>query len=143
MEMLEGLPSLLVSDPEEAIQRCGLPVAGKHYFNAAGTPVFDLEAAGIGWMEATKIADIPAPTGSCPGPDGKGNGAVDWLTLTAKPGNTGISEAYRVSTAGGKPPRTCRGQQATIEIEYAGKVIHYPNPVSPPGFFFFFFFFFF
>jgi Protein of unknown function (DUF3455) len=121
MEILEMLPTWLISYPVDVIKDSGIPIAGEHHFNSAGIPVFDLEACGIGLMEGAKIGDIAAPTGSCPGPHGHGNGAVDWLTLSAKPGFTGISEAYRVLTAGGKAPATCDGQETTIEIEYAGK----------------------
>ena len=74
---------------------------------------------------ASKTGDIAAPTGSTKGPFGQGFGAVDWLELQAKNGSTGLSEAYRVFTAGGKAPPTCEGQAATIEMQYSAEYWFY------------------
>lgn len=95
-----------------------LPTIGKHYFDAAGTPVFDLGSVGL--LNCKKLAGVPAPSDAVAGPfNGAQTGAVDWLYLGDKGGSNGVKEVYRVETAGGKPPATCDGQAATIQMPYS------------------------
>lgn len=50
----------------------------------------------------------------------KGEAAVPWLKLVTKSGATGnIKEVYRVNTAGGSPPATCKGMPVAFEVQYA------------------------
>ena len=74
-----------------------------------------------------KAGAIAAPVGSSKGPDGKGNGAVDWLRLTptAGQGSRGIEEVYRTYTAGGKAPATCKGLGKVVKVEYAAQYWFY------------------
>lgn len=61
-----------------------------------------------------------APAASVVGQSNQGFGAVAWLKLVTKAAATGnLQEVYRVNTAGGKPPATCAGSAATLEVQYA------------------------
>ncbi|MCJ1437638.1 hypothetical protein MMC27_007025 [Xylographa pallens] len=124
-EVLDILPSYLVSFPYAALENSSLPVKGHHFFNSAVVPIFDLTSTDVGLLVGSKIGDIAAPTGSTPGPNGVGPGAVDWLALCASDGSSGLANGYRVFTAGGKPPKTCEGQAPTIEVQYAAQYWFY------------------
>lgn len=87
------------------IQQHQFQVLGYHYFNGAGQPTFDLTSSGTGLLVAKKIGDIPPPSTADPG----SYGAIDWLALTDAGGSQGLSEVYRVETAGGHQPSTCSG----------------------------------
>ena len=94
-------------------------VIGKHFFNAAGVPIFDL--GDNGFLAAKKKGDIPAPKGSSTGPldtPGQDFGAVDWLALVDVGNSTKLSEVYRVDCAGGNPPKTCAGE-GHLEQQYS------------------------
>lgn len=81
-------------------------VLGHHYFDSAGTPTFNLSSVNkIGFVE--KMASIDAPALANKGP--AGTGAVPWLQMDIKIGYTsiGISQVYRVETAGGNPRLKC------------------------------------
>lgn len=116
-EILALLPDYLISLNFDALQTSFLPVLGHHFFDVNGTPVFDLGKVGL--FRGKKNAAIAAPSDSFKGPFNQGSGAVDWLHLCAVEGSECLKEAYRVETAGGKPPASCAGQPATIEVEYA------------------------
>ena len=116
-EILELLPEYLVNFDTDLLAKYSIPVLGHHIFNAAGQPTFDLGS--IGLLVAKKVADIPAPADASPGTNHQGFGAVDWLSLVDAGGSKGLSEVYRVVTAGGKAPPTCAGQKANIEVQYA------------------------
>ncbi|KAH6891463.1 hypothetical protein B0T10DRAFT_312949 [Thelonectria olida] len=73
-----------------------LPFLGHHFFNAAGTPIFDL---GSQLLRATKLKGVNAPASANAGPDG--TGAVAWLELGDAGESIGLSYVYRVLTAGG------------------------------------------
>ncbi|SLM33580.1 Protein of unknown function DUF3455 [Lasallia pustulata] len=124
-EILNLLPAFLVCFPLSSLTSSSLPILGVHYFDASGTPTFDLGS--IGLLKAKKAQDITAPPGASKGPEDRGDGAVDWLRLTAKAGagSRGLSEVYRVETAGGKSPPTCEGQPAAIEVQYAAQYWFY------------------
>ncbi|KAG4425213.1 hypothetical protein IFR04_001580 [Cadophora malorum] len=94
---------------------------GHHYFDAAGTPVFDLTTPKKS-LFAAKVANTTAPANASKGPGGQG--AVDWLYLTSKPTYTsvGLGAVYRVVTAGGKAVCTKAGPQS---VQYAAEYWFY------------------
>ena len=122
--ILDLLPAYLLNFPYEAVANSTLPSLGQHYFEGS-TPVFNLEKGKLGLLNGAKAGDILAPPSSSLGPDGKGDGAVDWLMLKAVPGSQNLLDAYRVHTAGGKPPKTCEGQSTNIEVQYAAQYWFY------------------
>jgi hypothetical protein len=93
------------------------PMIGHHYFAADGTPTFDLSTVGD-ILFCKKIATVNAPVSANNGPDG--TGAVPWLMLSDKGGSVGLSQVYRVVTAGGKAPATCPDTNL-ISIQYAAE----------------------
>ncbi|KAK4162726.1 hypothetical protein QBC43DRAFT_72206 [Cladorrhinum sp. PSN259] len=106
-----------------------LGVSGIHIFTNPTTPFFDLDVSSqwkLGEIPTAKNASIPAPAGAQKGQ--KGEAAVPWLKLTAKPGATGgLQEVYRVETVGGSPPATCQGQPASFEIQYSTQYWFYAS----------------
>lgn len=115
--VLALLPDYLVSLDLDALHTPFLPVKGHHFFDASGAPVFDLGEVGL--FRGKKNASITAPKDSFRGPYDQGVGAVDWLQLRSVQGSNKLKRTYRVETAGGKPPASCEGQPATIEVDYA------------------------
>ncbi|KFY60754.1 hypothetical protein V496_05254 [Pseudogymnoascus sp. VKM F-4515 (FW-2607)] len=93
-------------------------IIGKHYFNSAGVPTFDLSARGKK-LASKLVGKVPAPANANVGP--AGTGAVAWLKLDDAGGSAGLKEVYRVYTAGGNPPTSCSGQTAgkVFTVEYA------------------------
>ena len=118
-DLLDRIPGMALrfnlSDPEQ-LGASPLPVVGVHYFSAKTTPFFDI---GNGVEVFTKkAADTPAPATAAVGQ--RGESAVAWLKLDAVEGTTGnVKEVYRVTTAGGAPPKTCENMPETFEVEYA------------------------
>lgn len=105
----------------------GFPVLGKHFFNAALQPMFDLYAVKAQLL-AKKAGDIPAPASASAGPDGAG--AVDWLYLVDNSNGNGatfggINSVYRIETAGGKNPPTCANSPASFEVLYSAEYWFY------------------
>ncbi|KAK2685184.1 hypothetical protein QWA68_015873 [Fusarium oxysporum] len=78
--------------------RKSIPYLGRHFFNAAVVPTFDLDKANQLFV-AKKIDGIKAPASAPAGPEG--TGAVDWLYLGDAGGRQGVSLVYRLLTAGG------------------------------------------
>ena len=78
------------------------PIAflGRHYFDAAGTPTFDLSASGL-FFSGAKAGGVKAPADADKGI--LSTGAVDWLQLgdSGKGLSSGVSYVYRVVTDGG------------------------------------------
>lgn len=64
------------------------------------------------------MGDITAPSDAYVGQFGVGYGAVDWLKLADAGGSVGISQVYRVETAGGKQMPSCTAA-GPFEVEYA------------------------
>ncbi|KAM0362991.1 hypothetical protein ACHAO7_011925 [Fusarium culmorum] len=81
----------------ESLRRT-IPYLGRHFFNAAAIPTFDLDKTNK-LLVAKKIEGIEAPPYAPAGPEG--TGAVDWLHLGDARGSQGVSRVYRVLTAGG------------------------------------------
>lgn len=100
-------------------------VLGHHYFRADGTPTFDLNGSGTGdILYGKKLDDIKAPASANPGP--QGTGAVDWLFLGDKGGSVGVSQVYRIVTAGGAAPATCAASAVgTVSVPYAAEYWFY------------------
>lgn len=79
------------------------PFLGRHFFDAAGAPTFDLSAAAPAalYFAGAKTGDVKAPAGADAGL--LATGAVDWLQLgdNGLGKSVGVSSVYRVVTAGG------------------------------------------
>lgn len=93
--------------------------SGTHFFSADGTPTFVLNSNKS--IQAKKNDSIKAPADAAKGPSG--TGAVDWLQLVAKPApyvSVGISNLYRVETAGGMQTATC-ATVGTLSVQYAAE----------------------
>lgn len=107
------------------------PPIGEHFFSSpAGLPTFNLHSISPSpsRIEATKLASKPAPANAAnQGADGQS--AVDWLELGAS-GNPadfgGLKLVYRVETAGGKAPVSCRGLSGVVvKVPYAAEYWFY------------------
>ncbi|RAQ99251.1 malate dehydrogenase protein [Stemphylium lycopersici] len=101
-------------------------VAGHHFFadvEGTNTPTFafDKLSAPFPMTQVAKIGATAAPAHACPGKNGLP--AVSWLYLQHKEGITqgGINTVYRVETAGGNKPDTCKGMPAAWEVKYAAQ----------------------
>lgn len=109
---------------DQKIAPSNLVISGHHYFTpSASVPFFDLDMPDqqLGHVSLAKNASEPAPADAPRGQQGEG--AVAWLKLNAKPGMaTGeLQEVYRVGTAGGSPPATCKDMPATFEVQYTAQ----------------------
>ncbi|KAK0108314.1 hypothetical protein ONS95_003130 [Cadophora gregata] len=124
---LHAIPPMAVMIPQPKgsasikVANSVLEPLGNHYFDASGTPVFDLTAVKKS-LFAAKAANTTAPANASKGPGGQG--AVDWLYLTSKKGYTsvGLGAVYRVVTAGGKAVCTQPGPQS---VQYAAEYWFY------------------
>jgi len=104
---------------------------GVHYFHPdASTPIFDIEGRKEIFFVGKKLEGVPAPADADPGLAPDAFGAVDWLELGTKSDvvvngkslkSSGCKGIYRVQTAGGKPPATCKGRSAQFTIPYAAQ----------------------
>ncbi|KAJ4373098.1 hypothetical protein N0V83_003389 [Neocucurbitaria cava] len=102
-------------------------VAGHHFFqmiSGANTPVFSLDKLQIQpqpLAPVSKLNATDAPAAACPGNNGLP--AVQWLYLKDTKGAAqgGIDSVYRVETAGGNKPATCKGMKPTWEVKYAAQ----------------------
>lgn len=103
-----------------------LHLIGQHYFDASSKPNFDFTKSDQGWLQAKKIANVSAPANAANGVKPEANGAIDWLYLLDNDSGVSVNlkSVYRVETAGGKPPRSCSGEEQ-IEIPYAAEYWFY------------------
>lgn len=122
--MINELPKYLINLHLATIEHSPIPTLGHHYFDAAGVPTFDLGDT-IGILKGKRDAGIAAPKKASKGPYGKGKGAVDWLALCAVEGSRGLQMGYRLETAGGKAPKSCKGQPSKIQVQYAAQYWFY------------------
>ncbi|GAB7358857.1 hypothetical protein MBLNU230_g4080t1 [Neophaeotheca triangularis] len=107
-----------------------LPIVGQHYFNAAGTPIFNItqtdESAALK-LAVAKTAGAQAPQAAYTGQSS--DGTVDWLFLEddGEGFSVGAKAVYRVQTAGGSPPaeRCASGESGEFEVEYAAEYWFY------------------
>ncbi|KAL5341149.1 hypothetical protein BJX70DRAFT_76030 [Aspergillus crustosus] len=98
-------------------------VVGHHYFTQDGVPFFDLRdnsgTRSNNYIAAKKDADADAPA-----KPGYGiTGDVPWLKLNRVEG--GLSEVYRVNTAGGAAPATCEGLEEVFTVDYTAEYWFY------------------
>lgn len=139
--LLHQLPNILVSVSSSLTQTILQRIAGEavvvghHYFAPDfSTPVFDFRITTGQTQIFTGVRDqaVPALTSASRGGLADQQfGAVDWLRLKAIPAKTvDYKLAYRVETAGGKAPATCRGRPATFSIEYATEYCEYLPEIS-------------
>ncbi|KAH7082529.1 hypothetical protein BKA63DRAFT_395547, partial [Paraphoma chrysanthemicola] len=99
---------------------------GHHFFasvNGASTPTFALDqlVAPYPMAQVGKLNDTAAPASACPGLQGEGT--VKWLYLKDTKGLSqgGIDTVYRLETAGGMAPATCKGKPASFEVKYTAQ----------------------
>ena len=108
LAILNQLPSYLVNYDFDTVENSTIPKIGSHIFTADKVPRFYLGDCGT--FAGKKTENISAPAA---------DNAVDWLRLDSVEGSVKLSVAYRVHTAGGRPPKTCKNQPSKIEIPYA------------------------
>ena len=102
-------------------------VVGHHFFNSVNgvnTPIFafdQLRQSPYPMAQVVRLNDTAAPASACPGL--KGEGTIRWLYLKDTKGISqgGIDTVYRLETAGGMAPATCKGQPASFEVKYAAQ----------------------
>jgi hypothetical protein len=99
---------------------------GTHEFkaiNGVGVPTFafDQLASPFPITQVGKLNDTAAPASACPGLSNEGT--VKWLFLKDTKGlsHGGIDTVYRIETAGGAAPATCKGQPASFEVKYTAQ----------------------
>lgn len=143
--VLARLPAAALAFPTPNNQSNLFPgnliISGQHYFPDPKTPTFNLHtaAANYGIYFASKTANTTAPEGSAT--TASGAAAVPWLKLVVEtpPAGAleadtkgGVKEIYRVNTAGGSAPKTCEGQPATFQVDYAAEYWFFA-PSENPG----------
>lgn len=112
---------------EESINILQFPILGKHYFaniNGAAVPSFAINNGDF--LSAQKVGDVAAPVDAYDGSSGAG--AVDWLLLVADGTgrSVGLSEVYRINTAGGAPESTqCSTGVTQFSVKYAAEYWFY------------------
>lgn len=131
-DVLHALPGMLLDmDTKKVRSLLGLcsvlghrVEVGLHFFRDATTPVFEFrKSRSKDIFVGRRVEGVAAPSDAEPGH----YGAVDWLKLAAIEGSRGFSQVYRVTTAGGKAPRTCEGMPARFEVPYATEYCECPS----------------
>lgn len=101
---------------------------GNHFFTKmdaiTSIPTFYLDHAKVTPFPnamVTKKNGVDAPKTACPGT--KNEGAIQWLQLVDEKNLSagGVNTVYRVETAGGNKPATCKGQKAAFEVPYTAQ----------------------
>ena len=106
-----------------------LNLVGHHFFDPKSQPNFQFTTNGTPRLQAKKSANVLAPSTASKGVTGAAYGAVDWLYLVdngAGVSTGGLTSVYRVETAGGKPPTSCKGSQQ-VAIPYAAEYWFYTS----------------
>ncbi|CAK1361160.1 hypothetical protein CB0940_03442 [Cercospora beticola] len=111
-----------------------LKISGHHYFTDLTTAYFNLDTIGQGddtWQSNysqggfKKINATDAPADAI-------EGSVPWLKLNSKDetkaDDCAFQEVYRINTVGGAAPKTCEGQEAEFQVEYAAEYWFYGKP---------------
>lgn len=101
---------------------------GHHYFAPNNTiAVFDFRMKSKrSILRGKRDQGVPATTTASKGIPTEQNGAVDWLRIAAIPPlSVDFKLAYRVQTAGGKNPATCKGMPKYFEVQYATEYCKY------------------
>lgn len=105
----------------------GLPpikFLGHHYFDAEGSPTFDLSEAGLK-ASVKKTGEATQPANADKGPIG--TGAVKWLLLedNGKGLSNGIKAVYRVITAGGGGDACAKAGDGLHSVPYTAQYWFY------------------
>jgi hypothetical protein len=115
--------NLTDAEAPQQLAPSNLAISGKHLFLNTTTPFFNLDVEPdlqLGQAPTLKNNTATAPADAPKGQQGEA--AVAWLKLLARSGATGdIEEVYRVETAGGSPPATCKGMPANFTVQYAAQ----------------------
>ncbi|PLB48351.1 hypothetical protein P170DRAFT_456902 [Aspergillus steynii IBT 23096] len=127
-DMIEMLPSIvykmqLPDSDDDPLPPANIDLLGHHYF-AGSTPVFNFDLASTrhGIAFTKKGAEIDAPSSAVKG----GNGAVAWLYLSTVNGTVGrYKSVYRVDTAAGQAPKTCKNMPSQFTVQYAANYYFY------------------
>lgn len=101
-----------------------LSVLGHHFFDASLTPTFDLYNADNLLFKGGKLSGVKAPADADPGI--LNTGAVDWLQLGDKGASVGLTEVYRVVTAGGGA-LACAEAGQVFSVPYAAQYWFYDS----------------
>lgn len=113
-------------DADVTVPGLSAPLAalGRHYFDASLTPTFDLYGATTAGtlFKGGKLNGVHAPADADAGLFN--TGAVDWLQLGDKGASVGLTEVYRVVTAGGSSLACTEAGQA-ISVPYAAQYWFY------------------
>jgi hypothetical protein len=129
--VLSGLALLLSVHPEVLKMYLRLEgynhIIGHHYFgniNGTSMPVFDFDQLSQSPHPVAKVSRLDgadAPRSAFPGLQQEG--AVPWLDLadTNSLSLGGIDTVYRLETAGGKGPVSCKGRGPSFEVQYAAQ----------------------
>jgi hypothetical protein len=96
-------------------------VVGHHFFQSGPIFALDMLASPYPMAQVAKANDTAAPATACPGLAGEGT--VKWLYLKDTKGVSqgGIDTVYRLETAGGMAPATCKEMPKTFEVKYAAQ----------------------
>jgi hypothetical protein len=115
--VLADMVNIAVMDPPPRNDIAAILESGHHEFTETGVPLFKLvtDKVNYGYVKAKPVANSTAPANANRGPDG--NGSVLWLKLVATEGD--YKEVYRLETAGGAAPKTCKDMPATFQVPYA------------------------
>jgi hypothetical protein len=116
----------LMTQPAQLTQNLGSlgfhNMVGHHFFTGA-SPVFSLDQLQSPYPMTLvgKMGETDAPVSSCPGTNAEG--AIKWLLLKDTKGVSqgGINTVYRLETAGGNKPSTCKGLKENFEVKYAAQ----------------------
>ncbi|KAE8378430.1 hypothetical protein BDV26DRAFT_261674 [Aspergillus bertholletiae] len=128
-DMLNMLPNIayripLPNSESDRLPPANLELMGHHFFDGP-TPVFNLDTTAMhqyGIARTKKEAQVDAPSNAIQG----NNGAVAWLYLSTTSGTVGdYSSVYRVDTAAGAPPKTCKDMPSEFAVQYAANYYFY------------------
>lgn len=133
-DLLNILPKVsmqfnLTTEENPRMGPSNLAISGKHFFSNNTTPIFNLDTPEqqIGVAGFQRNSSVPAPTGAPVGQGGEA--AVAWLRLLSRDGATGgLREVYRLDTAGGSAPASCKGMPANFEVQYSAAYWFYGTP---------------
>jgi hypothetical protein len=114
---------------------------GHHFFakvpalNGANTPTFafdQLPGDPYPMAQVGKLNQTDAPKWACPGLASEG--AVPWLYLKDNSGVSkgGVDTVYRLETAGGSAPATCKGSAAAFQVPYAAQCKFISSSLDEP-----------
>ncbi|KAF9890362.1 Small subunit processome complex component [Aspergillus nanangensis] len=121
-DMMELLPNIVYKIPLPSSEFDPLPPANiellGHHFFAGSVPVFNLDTTPsrqYGVAMVKKLSEIDAPATAIKG----ANGAVSWLYLPTVNGTVGSYKGvYRVDTAGGGAPKTCKDMPSQFTVQF-------------------------